>query len=172
MGRFADKKDEIMKASSSSNRKTFNTQDFNELGTALLNEPDYVSTIVVTKNGEYAEEDTTPIKDLRKGLIGGVLKAAGHDTAEQEKFVDEYQFPVLPLYPYISEVIEQNLRCGKALTLRPKADLRATITMESKDEEIKETKVPATGDVRKTKMGAYKKVKVKSTCPANLREKL
>lgn len=172
MGRFLDKKDEIIKASSSSNRKTFNTQEFNELATALLNEPDYVATIAVTKNGEYAEEDTTPVKDLRKGLIGGVLKAAGHDSAEQEKFVNEYQFSTLPLYPFVSEITEQYLRCGKALTLRPKSDLRATITLEDKKEEIKESKVPATGDVRKTKMGAYKKVKVKSTCPANLREKL
>lgn len=172
MGKFLDKKDEIIKASSASSRKTFNAQEFNELATALLNEPDYVSTIAVTKNGEYAEEDTTPVMDLRKGLIGGVLKAAGHDAAEQEKFVKEHQFSTLPLHGYMSEVVEQYLRCGKALTLRPKSDLRATITLEDKQEEVKEVKVPATGDVRKTKLGAYKKVKVKSTCPANLREKM
>ena len=172
MGKFADKKDEIMKSSSASSRKTFNAQEFNELGTALLNEPDYVATIAVTKNGAFAEEDTTPVKDLRKGLIGGVLKAAGHDSAEQEKFVNEYQYPTLPLYPVVSEMVEQFMRCGKAVTLRPKADLRATITLEDKPEEIKEVKVPATGDVRKTRLGAYKKVKVKSTCPSNLRQKM
>lgn len=172
MSKFAEKKDEIIKASSSSSRKTFNAQEFNELGTALINEPEYEVTSAVTKNGEFAEKTTTPVKDFRKSVIGGVLKAAGHDAAEQEKFVNEHQFSTIPLYPVVSEMVEQYIRCGKAFTMVPKTDLRATITLDSKEEEIKEVKVPATGDVRKTKLGAYQKVKVKSTCPANLREKM
>lgn len=172
MGKFAEKKEEITKASSASNRKTFNAQEFNELATALINEPDYEVVISTTKNGEYAEETTTPIKDLRKPLIGSVMKSAGHDSAETEKFVAEHQFPTLPLYGFVSEAVEQYMRCGKAMTLRSKSDMKATITLEDKPEEIKEVKVPATGEVRKTKLGAYKKVKVKSTCPSNLRKKM
>lgn len=172
MSKFTDKKQEITTASSSSKRKTFNAQEFNELGTALLNEPEYVSTVVTTKNGELLSEDTTPVKDFRKKLIGDIMKKAGHDTAEQEKYVAEYQFPTLPLYPIVSEMTEQYLRCGKAFTLRPKNDMRATITIDDKEEEIKDVKVPATGEVRQTKLGAYKKVKVKSTCPSNLRTRI
>lgn len=172
MGKFADKKEEIIKASSASNRKTFNAQEFNELATALINEPNYEVTVATTKNGEYSEKTTTPIKDLRKSLIGSVMKSAGHDSAETEKFVDEHQFPTLPMYNYMSETVEQYMRCGKAFTLCPKDDMRATITIEDKPEEIKEVKVPATGEVRKTQLGAYKKVKVKSTCPSNRRKKM
>lgn len=172
MGKFAEKKEEIMKAASASSRKTFNAQEFNELGTALLNEADYVSKVAVTKNGVHSVEERTPVKDLRKSMIGGVLKAAGHDTAEQEKFVNEHQFNTLPLYPVVSEMVENYMRCGKSFTLVPKEDMRATIKMESKDEEIKETKAPSTGIVSKTKLGAYKKVKVSSTCPSNLRQKM
>ena len=172
MSKFTEKKDEIMKACEGSSRKTFNAQEFNELGTALINEPDYVARVAVTKNGVFTEEDTTPVKDLRKSIIGGVLKAAGHDAAEQEKFVNEHQFSTLPLYPVVSEMVEQYLRAGKAFVLKPKADLRASVTLEDRPEEIKEVKVPSTGDARKTKLGAYKKVKVKSTCPSNLRKKM
>lgn len=172
MSKFTEKKEEIVKACASSSRKTFNAQEFNELGTALLNEPDYVAKVAVTKNGVFSEEETTPVKDLRKSIIGGVLKAAGHDSAEQEKFVNEHQFSTLPLYPVVSEMVEQYIRTGKAFVFKPKADLRASITLESKPAEVKEVKVPSTGDVRKTKLGAYNKVKVKSTCPSNLRSKM
>lgn len=172
MGKFAEKKEEIIKASQASNRKTANTQDFNELASALLNEPDYVVTVATTKNGEYAEEETTPIKDLRKSIIAPMMKQAGHDAAETEKFVNEYQFGTLPLYGFVSEAVEQYLRAGKAFAFRPKEDFKAILTLEDKPEEVKEVKTPATGQVSKTKLGAYKKVKVKSTCPNNLRTKL
>ena len=172
MSKFAEKKEEIKKACEGSSRKTFNAQEFNELGTALLNEPDYVVKVAVTKNGVFSEEETTPIRDLRKALIGGVLKAAGHDSAEQEKFVNEHQFSTLPLHGAVSEMVEQYVRAGKAFVFKPKADLRASITLEAKPEEIKEVKVPSTGEVRKTKLGAYNKVKSKSTCPSNLRTKM
>lgn len=172
MSKFAEKKDEIIKASSSSSRTTFNAQEFNELATAIINEPEYEAVVAVTKNGEFSEKVTTPVKDFRKSVIGGVLKAAGHDAAEQEKFVNEHQFSTIPLYPVVSEMVEQYVRAGKAFTTVPKKDLRAVFVLEQKPEEIKEVKVPATGDVRKIKLGAYCKIKVKSTCPANLREKM
>ena len=132
MGKFAEKREEITKAASASSRKTFNAQEFNELGTALLNEKDYVTKVAVTKNGEHSVEERTPVKDLRKSMIGGILKAAGHDTAEQEKFVDEYQFSTLPLYPVVSEMVESYVRCGKSFTFVPKEDMRATIRIENK----------------------------------------
>lgn len=173
MSKFETKRDEIAKTSAASTRKTFNAEQFNELGTALLNDPDYeVKVAKQSRNTGFTEETTNPVKDLRKSMIGSVMKAAGHDSAEQEKFVAEHQFPTLPLYPVVSEMVEQYLRCGKAFAFNAKSDMRATITLDEKPEEIKEVRVPSTGEVTKTSMGAYKKVKVKSTCPSNLRVKI
>lgn len=172
MSIFEDKKQEIINARAASARKTFNAEQFDELGTALLNEHDYVANVAKQTKDGFQEQETTPVKDFRKSVIGGIMKAAGHDADETKKYVEEYKFSTIPLYPVVSEMVEQYMRCGKAFVFKPKSDMRASITMDEKPEEVKEVKVPSTGEVIKTKMGAYKKVKVKSTCPANLRNKV
>ena len=102
MGKFQEKKNEILTASKASKRKTFNEQQFNELGTALLNETGYQSTTYTVKKGELEEITSNPVADLRKPLIGDVLKKAGLDSAEVEKITETHQFPTLPLYPVVS----------------------------------------------------------------------
>ena len=59
-------------------------QNFNKLGTALINDPEYVATVATTKDGEIETKETRPVAELRKKMIGDVLKAAGHDATEQE----------------------------------------------------------------------------------------
>ena len=166
---FSERRAAIKDAAKTSNRKTFNEAEFNELMSALMNEPDHTVTVATTQKGEYSEKETQPVAALRKAIIGGILKEAGHDTAEQQKYIDEYKFGKLPLYPVVSEAIEVYMDCGKAFALQPKKDLRATISIDPQAEEIKEVKAPKTNDVSKKRYGAYRKVKVKSTCPAHLK---
>ena len=164
---FAEKHAAIKEAAKASNRKTFNETEFNELATAMMNEPDYTVKVATTVKGEYSEKETQPVKALRKAIIGGIMKEAGHDTAEQNKFIESYQFGKLPLYPVVSEVIEQYMDAGKAFALQPKEDMRAVITIEPQEEEVKEVTAPKSNEVTKKRYGAYRKVKVKSTCPSN-----
>lgn len=166
---FSERRAAIKESAKASNRKTFNEAEFNELTSALLNEPDYTVTVATTQKGQYSEKETHPVAALRKAIIGGILKDAGHDSAEQQKFIDEYKFGKLPLYPVVSEAIEAYMDCGKAFALQPKKDMRATISIDTQPEEIKEVKAPKTNDVSKKRYGAYRKVKVKSTCPAHLK---
>lgn len=167
---FAEKRAAIKEAAKTSNRKTFNEIEFNELGTALMNESDYTVTTATTIKGEYSEKESQPVAALRKAIIGGILKEAGHDTAEQQKLIDSYQFGKLPLYPVVSEMIEAYMDAGKAFALQPKKDMRATITIEPQAEEIKEVSSPMTKETTKKRYGAYRKVKVKSTCPSHLKK--
>lgn len=170
MSKFAEKKQEIKAKAAASNRKTFNEQEFNELATALMNEPDYTTTISQTVKGEHSEKEIYPVKDLRKSIIGSVAKAAGCDTADQAKLIDEHQFSTLPIYNYVAEVVEEYIDANKSFALLPRTDMRATISIAPQDEEIKEVKSPKTGEVSQRKYAAYRKVKVKSNCPQNLRE--
>lgn len=167
MGRYAEKKKEIM--GEKKGTKVFNASDFNKLGTAILNDPEYVAEIASVKEGKVVTTETTPVADLRQKLIGGVLKAAGVDSQEQAKFVQEYQFPTLPLNSVVSEILTEYMGQGKPFTFNRKGDFKASILIEDKKEEVKEVKSPATGEVSKKRYGAYRKLKAKSTCPDNLK---
>lgn len=168
MGAFAEKKKELMEASKSS-RKVFNVQNFNKLGTALINDPEYVATVATTKDGEIETKETRPVAELRKKMIGDVLKAAGHDATEQEKFVNEYQYSTLPLHGVVSEMITEYMSTGTPFAFTRKEDMKASILIEQQDEVIKEVRSPQSGVVSKKKYSAYRKVKARSTCPNNLK---
>lgn len=174
MGKFADTKKKIVKeCESSGNKKTFNEAYFNELGTALLNDPSYEKVEMKVKNGELVEVKSTPIVDIRKSIIGSVAKAAGSDAAEQEKLIAEHQFPKLPLYDYVeSTVREYIVGTGKKFPFARQTNMQAAIEATTVKAAIKEVRRP--GEVNKTKQrqGEFIKVKAKSTCPDNLKENL
>jgi hypothetical protein len=174
MGKFAETKAKIIKeCESSGNKKTFNEAYFNELGTALLNDPGYEKVEMKVKNGELVEVKSNPIADLRKSLIGSVAKASGCDAAEQEKLVADHQFPKLPLYDYVeSTVREYIVGTGKKFPFARQENMQASIEATTVKASIKEVRRP--GDAQKTKQrqGEFIKVKAKSTCPDNLKENL
>ena len=170
MGKFLEKKNEIAEAAKASNRKTFNENDFNELGTALLNDPGYTTTVAVVENGVTTTKEVNPVADLRKSLITSVAKAAGCDNADQQKLVEEHQFNKLPLFDYVSELVENYCDTGKVIQMRSKPDFRATIAIEKQAEAVKDVKTPQTNEVKTCKYSAYRKMKVRSNCPQNLRE--
>lgn len=169
MSKFTEKKQEIKEKAASSNRKTFNEQEFNEMATALINEHDYGTTIAQTVKGEYSEKEILPVEELRKSLIGSVAKAAGCDTADQARLIKEHQFPTLPIYGYIAEAVENYMDAGKAFAFLPKDDMRGTIYIESQEETVKEVKSPKTQEVSKRRYLPYRKIKTRSNCPQNRR---
>ena len=84
MGKFADKKKEIYASSLNKDgkiRRTSNRRQFDELGTALLNDPDYKEVVKRTHGGKTTEVETTPVADLRKAMIGGIAK--GHPNERE-----------------------------------------------------------------------------------------
>ena len=162
MGKFLEKKAEIAEAAKASNRKTFNENDFNELGTALLNDAAYTTTAAVVENGVTVEKQVNPVADLRKSIITSVAKAAGCDNADQQKLVEEHQFNKLPLFDYVSELIESYCDTGKVIQMRSKPDFRATIAIEKQAEAVKEVKTPQTQEVKTCKYSAYRRIRSSS----------
>lgn len=171
MSKFADTKKRIIEEGGSS-KKTFNENYFNELSTALLNDPDYEKTEMVTKKGELTPISSKPIADLRKGIIGGVAKAAGADQAEADKLIAEYQFPKLPMYDYVDCALHEYLGLGKKFPLSRKENFQGSIEFTDQKACIKDVKAPGSTVSKKQRYGDYIKLKAKSTCPENLKQDL
>lgn len=171
MAKFAETKKRIVEETSSS-KKTFNENYFNELATALLNDADYEKVEMVTKKGELTEVKSTPIKDLRKGLIGSVAKASGADQAEQDKLVAEHQFPKLPMYDYVDCALHEYLGLGKKFPLSRKENFQGSIEFTEQKACIKDVKKPGSTESRQQRQGDYVKLKAKSNCPDNLKNYL
>lgn len=175
MSKFQEKKQQLLKdANASATTKiTDNKQLFNELATAILNDPDYEDREMVTRKGEIVESVTKPVAELRKKLIGSVAKAAGADNDEVTKLVDTHEFPVLPMYAVVADCIEEYCGSGKAFRFGKREDLQGTIKIVTEEECIKEHNNPraaATGGPAKTKKHyqRHRKYRVESKCPAAL----
>lgn len=171
MSKFSETKKRIA-AESGTGKKTFNEAMFNQLGTAILNDPDYVKEEVVVKKGELTPVTSTPIKDLRKAMIGSVAKAAGSDAAEQQKLIDEHQFPTLPLYDFVDSALHEYLGMGKKFPMSRKENFQGALEFSEQKAAVKEVKAPGSTESKKQRQGAYIKLKAKSTCPDNLKEDL
>ena len=170
MGKFAEAKKKLTdEISASTQKKTFNETYFNVLSTAMLNDPGYEKVELKNKGGELKEEKSTPIADLRKSIIGSVAKSAGCDAAEQEKLINEHQFPTLPMYDYVESSMREYLGLGKNFPFARQTDFQASLGMETVAATVKDVRVPGSNETHPQKQGQHRKLKASSTCPKNLR---
>lgn len=174
MSKFTEKKKQLVSsASTGSTKVTDNKQLFNELATAMLNDPDFEDVEQATKKGEVVENTTKPIAELRKKLIGSVAKAAGADTDETAKLVQSHEFPTLPMYTFVADCIEEYCGAGKAFRFGKRKDLQGTIKIVTEEECTKEHNNPRaakTGGPAKTKKHyqQHRRYRVESKCPIAL----
>ena len=165
-----NEKFEQIKNDNTSSKKVFNEQVFNKVASAILNDPSYEEEVIVTKDGQIEKKTIKPVEDLRKGIITGIAKAAGVDSAETAKLVDEHQFSEkLPWHGYMASTLEKYMSLGKPVPLHKKEDMNASIFIEPQEECVKEVSAPGSTDKKRVRYGAYRKVKVSSNCPNNLR---
>ena len=160
MGKFADARKKFQQECEGT-KKTFNQNLFNELATTMLNDPGYEKTEMQKKGGELVQTESQPIADLRKAIIGSVAKAGGCDAAEQEKLIEEHQFPKLPMYDFVESALREYLE-----------NMQATLEMVTVKPAVKDVRKPGATETKKQRQGEFKKLKAKSTCPDNLKEDL
>lgn len=182
MGKFEDKKLEIQnqvnakEKETGKKRVTFSESAFNGLATALMNDPDYEDISVSNKDGKPVNNTTKPVADLRKVMIGSVLKSAGVDAAETASLVATHEFPTLPMYGYTAALLEGILDTGKGFAFQKRDDLECTLRMETIPEVTKITAAPGKKGEQKqtfTKVyGQHRRIKVKSSCPAGRQTRL
>lgn len=177
MGKFADKKKEILESSFKDGklRRTSNRRQFDELGTALLNDPDYEETVTRVHKGQTTEVKINPVADLRKAMIGGIAKDAGLDAAESAKLVENHEFGTLPLYPVVAAMLEGYCEAGKTFVFNKRDDLQGSLYIETKDEAQKTYHIPpGKGDESTVTAvyGQHRVWKAKSKCPKHLVKKV
>lgn len=184
MGKFEEKKKELKEQvmqrekETGQKRTTFSAAAFDSLATALFNDPEFQEKTMVTKDAEQIEEVSTPVADLRKVMIGSVLRSAGVDSAEASKIIEKHEFPNLPMYGYTAALLEGYLDSGKSFTFPKKSDLECTLVMENVPEAVKESTnalQKKEGEETKTYTtlyGEYRRIKAKSTCPQSRRTRL
>ncbi|MCM1220946.1 MAG: hypothetical protein NC548_41315 [Lachnospiraceae bacterium] len=173
MGKFSETKKKIMEECSKPGaKKTFNKTMLNELGTALLNDATYVREEVVVKDGALVPVTSNPTAELRKQIIGSVAKSAGCDQAEQQKLIEEHQFPQLDVYGYVDSLLQEYLSTGKKYVMGRQENFQASIETETVKAGIKEVRRPGATEKTKQRQGEFVKLKAKSTCPDNLKQNL
>lgn len=167
-------REEAMKHTNKNGEPTrgFSKSQFNELAAAYLNSPDYVDSQLKTKDGQATIVETTPVKDFRENIIGGIAKAAGLDKAEQEQLVNDYQFsPKADYHSFVNNTIEAYAgEAGRKFTFTPRTDMSGSIVIETIPEVTKEVTIVGSDEKKTVKYGQYKKIKAKSTCPKHLRQ--
>lgn len=171
MGKFEEARKKFQKECEGT-KKTFNQNLFNELATTMLNDPEYVKTEMQKKGGELVQTESQPIGELRKAIIGSVAKAGGCDAAEQEKLIQEHQFPKLPMYDFVEASLREYLDLGKSFPLARQENMQATLETVTVKPAVKDVRKPGATETKKQRQGEFKKLKAKSTCPDNLKEDL
>lgn len=175
MSNFAEAKkaiEEKYKSKDGKVRKTWNRQEFNEIATAIMNDPDYTSVAYTVKGDDLVETQTKEVADLRKVMIGSVAKATGADSAEVTKLINEHEFPTLPIAGVVADMITEYLETGKAFAFPRKKDLQGSIIIESKEETTKTKNVPNGSGTATSHYAAHRVYKAKSKCPSNLKNRV
>ena len=175
MSNFSEAKkaiEEKYKSKDGKIRKTWNRQEFNEIATAVINDPDYTSTAYTVKGEDLVETQAKDVAGLRKVMIGSVAKATGADAAEVTKLVENHEFPTLPIAGVIGDIMYEYLETGKAFAFPRKQDLQGSIIIESKEETTKTKNVPNGSGTATSHYAAHRVYKAKSKCPSNLKKRM
>lgn len=173
MGKYLEKKKEILAAHGTST--VCNRAMFNQLFTAMVNDPDFVSVEYAVKQGELQESTSKPVEGFRKAVIGSVATAAGADSAEVKALVEKHEFPVIPAYEVVANVLEEYTTSGKAFRMPRRKDIQGTLKVTTEEEKVKShnnprSKTPGESAKITKRYSAYRKYRMESKCPANLTE--
>ena len=153
----------------------FSRKKETELAKALMNENDYVTTIVKSKSGEFYEAESRPVAEFRKQFIEKILKDNGIDKQQAEKACADYQFSTAQAKAFCElqrENIEQYLRTGSTWDFNKKPDFAASIKMRDVEDRIVEGRVPGSDKRTKTHEKPHKVIIKKSGTPKYCKEKL
>lgn len=146
-------------------KKNFSRASFDDLFTAFLNENDYETEVVTLKGGELDRKTIKPVAEFRKVFYNTLLDF-GVDKQEAQKILDgSYQFSKTPgAYEFTSEIMENYLK-HKKFNFLSKEDLNASISLETVDEGVKESRIPNSDEKVKHNIKKHRKIKASSKAP-------
>ena len=146
----------------------FSRSKFTNVAQGLLNDPEYETEIIKTKNNEFITEKIQPVKDFRKAFIEKVLIDNGVDKVKAAQAAAQYEYTNKQsdnLYPIISETIDQYMRLGHTFRFMDKKDLSAAISVIDVEGSEKSYRNPNKGNDVTTRIDDHKVLVKKSGAP-------
>ena len=170
-------KDTLKEINPKKEAKRFNKKDFNSLLTAVMNDPDFTSTVARGKAGGMDIKEIMPTKEFRK-WCKKLLEKVGMDSKEASIVMGkDFQFDNMDgIYEFFTEALYLYLDNGNKFDFLPKKDFKATLSLK------KVKKSSSTSDVFSPKdrkfLGTYevtkeehKVLKSSSSCPSYLKNR-
>lgn len=157
----------------------FSKKKFNQLLKALANDPEYKTQVANIKaNGIDSVEELSVYEGFRE-FVKNLLISAGMDQEDAKiALTEKYTIDKVDgLYEFFATAMWLYIEAGNKFDLLTKEDFKGSIYIKDVPETIKTTKVisPQTKESlgeRTTKNKKHKEIKVKSSCPSWMKERL
>lgn len=145
-------------------KSTFSRKMYNEVVTALVNDPDYEMETVQVKNNVPTAVVTKPVRAFREKLLSPILADLKVDNEDAKKYIENYEFTKSQtenFYDLACSSIYEYMKIGKTFRLPSKEDFVAAISIRKMEPKL----YVNTRTGKKSQREGYDSLVKKSVCP-------
>lgn len=168
-----------VKDNGKTNHNRFSKKAFNELLTAMVNDPDFTTDFAVSAKGELKSVDEIRVTEGFRKWLQKVVEIAGIDKAESAVVLSkDFVIPNMDgLYELFTTAMYEYMKNGSRFDMIPKKDFKASFAMNKKAPKTKTGTLlnPSTGEVLgtySTDMAEHWEASVKSSCPNWMKKRM
>lgn len=168
-----------VKDNGKTNHNRFSKRAFNELLTAMVNDPDFTTDFAVSAKGELKSVEELRVTEGFRKWLQKVVEIAGIDKAESAVVLSkDFVIPNMDgLYELFTTAMYEYMKNGSRFDMIPKRDFKASFAMNKKGAKTKTGTLlnPSTGEVLgtySTDMAEHWEASVKSSCPNWMKKRM
>lgn len=169
----------VVKDNGKTNHNRFSKKAFNELLTAMVNDPDFTTDFAVSAKGELKSVEEIRVTEGFRKWLQKVVEIAGIDKAESAVVLSkDFVIPNMDgLYELFTTAMYEYMKNGSRFDMIPKKDFKASFAMNKKAPKTKTGTLlnPSTGEVLgtySTDMAEHWEASVKSSCPNWMKKRM
>lgn len=168
-----------VKDNGKTNHNRFSKKAFNELLTAMVNDPEFTTDFAVSAKGELKSVEEIRVTEGFRKWLQKVVEIAGIDKAESAVVLSkDFVIPNMDgLYELFTTAMYEYMKNGSRFDMIPKKDFKASFAMNKKAPKTKTGTLlnPSTGEVLgtySTDMAEHWEASVKSSCPNWMKKRM
>ena len=168
-----------VKDNGKTNHNRFSKKAFNELLTAMVNDPNFTTDFAVSAKGELKSVEEIRVTEGFRKWLQKVVEIAGIDKAESAVVLSkDFVIPNMDgLYELFTTAMYEYMKNGSRFDMIPKKDFKASFAMNKKAPKTKTGTLlnPSTGEVLgtySTDMAEHWEASVKSSCPNWMKKRM
>lgn len=169
----------VVKENGKTNHNRFSKKSFNELLTAMVNDPDFTTDFAVSAKGELKSIEELRVTEGFRKWVRMVVEAAGIDKNESEiVMTKDFVIPNMDgIYELFTTAMYEYMKNGSRFDMIPKKDFKASLAMNKKGPKTKKGTLlnPSTGEILgtySTEMAEHWEIGVKSGCPNWMKKRM